>query len=200
MFMIKYGFHLLFNYPKIKKEKSMKKIYKILYSFDANRDNLKFAFLMSLINITYKIILCTLRKHTKWPDSKIAPISGFISGLWLYLDGNKTRRNWLTVLLVSRAIETIINKIMRPKCLKNHNVTNKEFILNQSESKKLWILTLFFGMSTFVNMLGGNLDPDVVQPSMYRLSMRWACYETNDHVVFGHVDDPLGRKPLYSTL
>ena len=106
----------------------------------------------------------------------------------------------MAVLLTSRAIETIINWLMRPNVHKCQSITDKRFYEETAERQKILILTFFFGLSTFANMLGGNLDPEVVQPQMYKLSLKWACHGINDHAILGLIDDPLGRKPKYVTL
>ena len=83
---------------------SLKKLLKNLTSLKSNKDNLRFAFFLALMNATYKLFLCILRRIVK-NDKICAPIAGFIAGLTCRLD-LKSRRQLMTVLIVSRVADT----------------------------------------------------------------------------------------------
>ena len=81
-----------------------------------NLDSLRFALMFALMNGTYKASMCAIRRWfndpTRSPDWFAAPISGFLSGLWIGLD-TKKRRSFLTILLLSRASDTIFNRFFQ---------------------------------------------------------------------------------------
>ena len=58
-------------------------------------------------NTAYKLVLCMLRRFGM-KDGVNAPIAGFVSGLSIAID-NSNRRELITVLTMSRAIETSFN-------------------------------------------------------------------------------------------
>ena len=68
------------------------------------KDNFRFALFCSLMTGTYKSVLCILRR-LKLEDKIIAPIAGFLAGLWIIIE-EKKRRQLLTVLLLSRFTDT----------------------------------------------------------------------------------------------
>jgi len=68
-----------------------KKLLKNLTSFKSNKDNVMFALWLALVNASYKLILCSLRRVFKTDDTYSAPIAGFIAGLFSFLEA-KSRR------------------------------------------------------------------------------------------------------------
>ena len=83
---------------------NIKKLMRNLKSWKSNRDNLRFAFFLALMNALYKLVLCVLRRFLK-NDKYCAPIAGFVAGLASFLDA-KARRQFATVLLLSRLTDT----------------------------------------------------------------------------------------------
>ena len=108
-FISKYVFNLLLNLKRILKSKSKDKIKKYLVTKQINWDAFRFSAVLGLINFTYKFLLCNLRKHTSYSDKQIAPFAGFIAAFWLLLDPNKSRRNLISILMLSRATDIILN-------------------------------------------------------------------------------------------
>ena len=82
-----------------------KKLLKNLKKYKSNKDNFRFALMFALMNTTYKLLLCFLRRYIN-SDKIIAPIAGFIAGLFSILDVQK-RRQFLTSLLLSRFFDTV---------------------------------------------------------------------------------------------
>lgn len=80
------------------------KLIKNLMSWKSNKDNLRFALFLALMNALYKSVLCLLRRVCK-NDKINAPIAGFIAGLASSIE-DKNRRQLLTVLLFSRFADT----------------------------------------------------------------------------------------------
>lgn len=64
---------------------NIKKLIKNLTSYKSNKDNMMFALFLALMNSSYKLVLCFLRRFIK-SDKIIAPIAGFLAGLWSILD------------------------------------------------------------------------------------------------------------------
>ena len=69
---------------------NIRKLIKNLLSYKNNKDHIRFALFMALMNSAYKLFLCALRRVFKC-DKKAAPIAGFLAGLTCYLDV-KSRR------------------------------------------------------------------------------------------------------------
>jgi len=73
--------------------------------------------MVALINSTYKTVLCFVRhlnhniNSSFNPDKIGAPLAGFLSGLWIGLD-DQDRRQILTILLVSRVSDTLLNLLV----------------------------------------------------------------------------------------
>ena len=67
-----------------------KKLLKNLMKYSSNKDNVRFALFLALMNATYKMMLCILRRFQN-NDRHSAPIAGFIAGLWSILDVKKRR-------------------------------------------------------------------------------------------------------------
>ena len=69
---------------------NLKKLIGNLMSYKSNKDNVRFALFMALMNATYKTVLCVMRR-LKFDDKINAPVAGFIAGLLSYLDAAKRR-------------------------------------------------------------------------------------------------------------
>lgn len=117
--------YYLFRLSKIFKIRSLSQFYKIFLSWEGNQDNLRFAFVMAMINATYRAILCAFRtycekhgKDLKTSDQLVAPLAGFCAGLWLIFD-SKWRRNIWCVLLISKAYDPVVNLISEQKSIKS---------------------------------------------------------------------------------
>lgn len=92
--------------------RSMKDFYKIMTT--VNRDSVCFALITTSIQTTYKALLCLARSFSeKNPDCWAAPLAGLIAGMWLKLDSVETRRNLIMILVFSKAIDCLINMIIR---------------------------------------------------------------------------------------
>lgn len=70
-------------------------------------DPVRFGLFLMCFNTAYKLVLCMLRR-LGMKDGVNAPIAGFASGLSIAIDSSN-RRELITVLTMSRAIETSIN-------------------------------------------------------------------------------------------
>mgnify|MGYP001006532645 CR=1 FL=1 len=92
--------------------RSIKDFYKIMTT--VNRDSVYFSLITTSIQTTYKAMLCLIRRFSdKNPDYWAAPLAGLIAGMWLKLDSVETRRNLIMILVFSKAIDCLINMIIR---------------------------------------------------------------------------------------
>ena len=85
---------------------NFKKLLRNLTSRKSNKDNIRFALFMALMNFTYKFVICVMRRF-QISDQINAPVAGFLAGLMSYLDVPK-RRQFLTCILLSRFFDTSI--------------------------------------------------------------------------------------------
>ena len=85
---------------------NFKKLVRNLTSIKSNKDNVRFAVFMAMMNFTYKFVLCVMRRF-KISDKINAPVAGFIAGLMSYIDAPK-RRQFLTCILLSRFFDTTV--------------------------------------------------------------------------------------------
>ena len=92
---------------------NIKKLIKNLTSYKSNKDNVMFALFLALMNSSYKLVLCFLRRFIK-NDKIIAPIAGFIAGLCSILD-QKKRRQFLTCILISRFCDSAVKMTVERK-------------------------------------------------------------------------------------
>ena len=69
---------------------SPKKLLKNLAKYESHKDNFRFAMMLALMNASYKFWLCFLRRFIK-SERIIAPIAGFIAGLFSIFDAQKRR-------------------------------------------------------------------------------------------------------------
>ena len=53
------------------------------------------------------------RCSEKNPDKWAAPLAGLVAGAWLSYDPEKSRRNLIMILVVSKAIDCILNILLR---------------------------------------------------------------------------------------
>jgi len=66
------------------------KLGKNLVSWKSNKDNLRFALFLALMNGVYKLVLCIMRRIVK-SDKYASLIAGFVAGLCCRLDAKGRR-------------------------------------------------------------------------------------------------------------
>ena len=77
-----------------------------------NEDTLAFTIISTLIQATYKLILCNLRRMCHHnPDNWAAPLAGLIAGLWLKFDQEHHRKNLVMILVCSKALDCMVNML-----------------------------------------------------------------------------------------
>lgn len=86
---------------------NVKKLLKNLKSRKSNMDNLRFATFLAVMNASYKLVLCVLRRYLK-SDKYAAPIAGFVAGLASAIDV-KARREFATIIILSRFFDTLFS-------------------------------------------------------------------------------------------
>ena len=123
--IIKLVIYYLMRMTKISKIRSFGQFKKIFLSWENNLDSVRFAFVMAMINSSYRAILCAFRtycekngKDLKTCDHMVAPLAGFCAGLWLIFD-DKWRRNLFMFLLLSKAYDPVVNTLSKQKSIKS---------------------------------------------------------------------------------
>ena len=103
---------------------SVGKILENISSYNANRIHLKFALMVALMNATYKAVLCIVRHLVKEkPDRIGAALGGILAGLWISLIESKGQRNFIACLVISRLVDTLMNRVIQNSYLSKHNLT-----------------------------------------------------------------------------
>lgn len=75
-----------------------------MLSLKANKDNIRIAFFVGLMNGVYKLVLCSMRRIFK-NDRVASIIAGFIAGLCIRID-EKKRRTLTMILVLSRVVDS----------------------------------------------------------------------------------------------
>ena len=101
-FINMYGIKLVIN--NIFLIANPKKLLLNLMSLKSQKDNVRFALFMALMNGVYKMVLCIMRRVFK-KDEIASPIAGFLAGLCCCLDA-KNRRKFLMIMLLARVCDT----------------------------------------------------------------------------------------------
>lgn len=84
---------------------NLRKLGRNLVNPKSMKDNFMFAVCFALINSTYKLVLCLLRRQLK--DDRINSIvAALFSALWIQLEPPK-RRSLIVILLLSRAFASL---------------------------------------------------------------------------------------------
>jgi len=139
-----------------------KKLVKNLLSYKSNKDNVRFALFLALMNATYKMVLCILRRYFE-SDKKSAPIAGFIAGLWSILDVKK-RRQFLTCLLLSRFCDTGIKMSVE-----------REYVPQMPHFE---VATWF--LCAIVQQYICSYEVDCLNKGVNSFLRKWAAYNPND--------------------
>ena len=142
--------------------------------------------------------MCFFRMYSKEnPDRWAAPIAGLVAGTWLSLDPVSSRRNLVTILVLAKAIDCIINIIIRyfakfnsPECQQIE--TNDKLSITKNRLMDF----LLIGSSAWC-ALTYFYDQSILHRSLYKLYKEWGVMHINDHALLPLVDDPIRRKPKY---
>lgn len=86
---------ILFNFAKLRKN---------LLSWNQNKDNIRIAVFVGLMNSMYKLVLCLMRRIYK-SDKVASVVAGFVAGLCLSIDARK-RRILIMILILSRVVDS----------------------------------------------------------------------------------------------
>ena len=114
------------------------------------------------MNSVYKFLLCYLRRYIK-SDKIIAPLAGFIAGLFSLIDVQK-RRQFLTCLLLSRFCDTFVKMGVEKQFLPE--VKNFEV--------HIWFLCAI--MQQYIC----SYETDCLNRGVNSFLMKWAAYNNND--------------------
>ena len=128
-------------------------------------DPLRFGLFLMCFNTAYKLVLCMLRRFGI-KDGLNAPIAGFISGLSIAID-NSNRRELITVLTMSRAIETSFNM----------GETSGTIPVVQHKVLILWLLSNCFLQSAM------GLKQSILNKSIAKFFATWSQMTPNDWIL-----------------
>ena len=117
-------------------------------------------------NTAYKLILCLMRRKSGASDNLNAPVAGFLSAFALMIDA-KHRRELITTLMMSRAIEAMI------RCAET-----KEIISKSEWSRNLF---LWLAANTFIQTLVG-IKRDSLNKGILKFYTTWAAMKPNDKI------------------
>lgn len=133
-----------------------RKLLRNLVSWKSQKDNLRFAFFLALMNGVYKLVLCLMRRLVK--SDKIASlVAGFLAGLSCRLDAMK-RRQLLTVLLMSRVSESAFAMGEKRGYVKR--ISYGEFYI--------WLICNVFQQYAMA------CEPDTLNPGQYKFQRHWS--------------------------
>ena len=113
----------------------------------------------------YKLVLCLMRRLGQSSDKINAPVAGFLSACTLVLD-TRSRRELITTLMMSRAIETSLY------------AAETDHVLPKSQYRNfvLWILA-----NTFINTCVG-IRRDILNKGILKFYTTWAAMKPNDKI------------------
>jgi hypothetical protein len=114
------------------------------------------------MNATYKALLCFLRRKIK-NDKFNASVASVISGLWIYMEPKK-RRLFVTVLLLSRSVDTTTRLVL------NNGVVNAIPHFN------VFIWMLCAGLQQYVC----SYEQDCLNPGVFKFLRKWAIFMETD--------------------
>ena len=126
-------------------------------------DCTRFGLFLMCFNTLYKLVLCLMRRFISEKDSVNAPVAGFFSALSLIIDVG-SRRQLLTVLVMSRAIDTSLKLGESTQSIPT--VRHKDVIL--------WVLANVFLQSSM------GLNQDILNKGLLKFYKTWAQMTTND--------------------
>ena len=137
-------------------------------------ESAKFGLFVMCFNTIYKLVLCLMRRLGSLDDRKNAPVAGFVSALSLMIDV-KHRRQLLTVLTLSRALDAILtageNKaksVVLENPEKQNSILSPDSFLMRHKVFIMWVIA-----NTFLQSLMG-LKPDILNRGMEKFFHTWS--------------------------
>lgn len=146
----------------ITKITSPQKLLKNLLNSNSWKDDFKFATFLALMNASYKLVLCLLRRKIK-NDKINSVIAAVLSAQWIVLEPKK-RRQFMTALLLSRALDTQKTLIL------NHGIISEVPYFNVM----IWSLCAIMQQYAF------SYEMDCLNPGVKKFLRNWAALTVND--------------------
>ena len=140
----------------------------MILSWKQNEDTVRFAMILALISSSYKAILCSLRK-IGFSDKTAAPLAGFLSALWAHFE-TKWRRNLYAVLLLSKAIDSVLNIITE----------KSELVREQDWVTRDHLMFAFCAISFSHGQYCGFFEQHLLNRSYMKLLFRWSQMTKNE--------------------
>jgi hypothetical protein len=131
------------------------------------------------------------RFSNKNPDYWAAPLAGLIAGMWLKLDVVEGRRNLIMILVFSKAIDCILNILIR----QFYNFKKEDSLQIETNQRldriKTNILTFIeVGSSAWCALAYCYYYNEIMHKSLVKLYKDWSVVGLNDHAILGIVNDP----------
>lgn len=149
------------------------------------KESAMFGLFVMCFHTAYKLVLCLMRRLGSLDDRKNAPVAGFISALSLAIDV-KNRRQLLTVLTLSRALDTALH------AAESSSLSFAQQPVKQEElagSSKLYpflmrhkVLIMWVIANTFLQSAMG-LKPEILNKGMEKFFTRWSQQKENDLIL-----------------
>lgn len=136
-----------------------KKLLANLINPKSQKDNVKFALFLALMNATYKALLCTLRRFVK-DDRFNSVVASVLAAFWISMEPQK-RRFLLIILLFSRMLDTCTRFTI------NHKICQSQKYFN------VFIWALCSVMQQYICCY----ERDCLNPGVWKFLRKWAIFE-----------------------
>jgi len=120
-----------------------------------SRDSLLFANILALMSLSYKVIVCLLRRIRRRDRIWHKTVAGFLCGIWIVLD-RKRRRNTIALYCIVRALSD---------CVRLSVIYKKVPAVRHFD-------VATFSLSQIIIMFGAIKDPKGLDPKYYRWILR----------------------------
>ena len=154
-----------------------------LFSFYYNQSHIEFAAWLGFMNCVYKAILCIsryffIKQRVEDPDRLSAPIAGFCAGMCIRLNSDKSQRNFIMSLLMSRLLDTVLNKVLQDA----YKSKEDEDRINEGHNRISKQLVIMTGMVLALvhNLFCMVYYPNLNNPSLVRASLRYCGIVLDD--------------------
>ena len=187
-FKVKYGIaKAFFIVSALLKRKMPSQILTKLFSPSYNWSHIEFSIWLGLMNAVYKIVNCISRwglqrLEVADPCRWSAPIAGFFAGLCLRVNSIKKQRNFIMSLLMSRLLDTVLNKLVQDAYKSKENEERQNEGDNR-HTKNFIIMTLMI-LALIHNLFTMIYYPNLNNPDLVKNSLRYCVLSLDDGVGF----------------
>ena len=98
-----------------------------------------------------------------------------MAGLCLILDSDKARRKLITSLLLSRALDIVLNLLIQNANTSEENQRRNE--TGKDKPSKSLILMIMFFAALISNLYLSFFEPELIPNNMMRVNLKWCMIE-----------------------